>query len=379
VEVGEEADFSRARQARARAQRAEGQERTREAAIVAGCRCKAPRQKALTITMASSSPKGAGREGKHPIPSDNAAGALASFIAADPKAIVLVEQIRKIAASTATVLIQGESGTGKELVAMLVHYLGASASEPLVKIDCASLPEPLMESELFGYERGAFTGATEMKRGRLELAGSGTVLLDEISELSPVMQAKLLRVLEEKRFDRLGGAKPVTLPERLRFIAITSLDLAEAVKQKDFRDDLFYRLNVLPLVVPALRQRRNDIAPLAKYFLAHFAERHARPKRELSREALEALENYDCPGNIRELRNICERLAVAGEGTISLDDMPAHIGKGEMKQMTLAELERAYIAEVLDFTRGKKSKAAEILGISRKNLLEKRKRYKLDK
>ncbi|HEV2114066.1 MAG TPA: sigma-54 dependent transcriptional regulator [Terriglobales bacterium] len=306
---------------------------------------------------------------------------LSSYVAHDPRSLALLEQVKKVAASTATVLIRGESGTGKDLLASLIHYLGANHDEPLLKIDCASLPQELMESELFGYERGAFTGAREMKRGRLEMAGSGSIVLDEIAALSLAMQAKLLRVLEEKRFDRLGGTKPVILPEGVRVIAITNVDLERAVAERSFRDDLFYRLNVIQLILPPLRERSGDIRPLAAHLLQQLCAMHRKPQKHVSKPALAALERYAFPGNIRELRNILERCAVASESPeIALEDLPAHVRSGGAHgaQISLAEMERAYIAEVLDYTRGKKSKAAEILGISRKNLLEKRKRYKLD-
>jgi two-component system response regulator AtoC len=311
----------------------------------------------------------------------SASAILASCIAHDPKSLALLEQVKKVAASSATVLIRGESGTGKDMLASLVHYLGENRDEPFLKIDCASLPQELMESELFGYERGAFTGASEMKRGRMEMAGAGSIVLDEIAALSSAMQAKLLRVLEEKRFDRLGGTKPVVLPEGVRIIAITNVDLEAAVAEHSFREDLFYRLNVIQLVIPPLRERTGDIRPLAVHMTQQLCAMHRKPQRNLSKPALAALERYAFPGNVRELRNILERSVVSGGSSeIGLEDLPAHVRSGgaHSAKMSLAEMERAYIAEVLDYTRGRKSKAAEILGISRKNLLEKRKRYKLD-
>ena len=309
--------------------------------------------------------------------------AQAGFIAADPVSVALVDQIRKIAPTTSTVLIQGESGVGKDVAASLLHYLGPHPEEPLLKIDCASLPPSLMESELFGYERGAFTGAAERKRGRLELAGAGTIVLDEVAALSLAMQAKLLRVLEERRFDRLGGSQPVVISDSVRIIAISNLDLDQAVKRREFREDLYYRLHVVPLRIPPLRQRPGDIFPLAEHFLDQLATAHARQRRKFSASAARLLEQYSFPGNVRELRNLIERLLIS-----AMSASPAEISPGDLtalmplkdasKKMTLEELERAYIADVLDFTRGRKSKAAEILGISRKTLLEKRKRYKLD-
>jgi len=302
-------------------------------------------------------------------------------VAHDPKTLKLLEQAGKVAPTEATVLIRGESGTGKDLLAELIHFLSSFANqragEPFVKIDCASLPHELVESELFGYEKGAFTGATEAKRGRLELAGAGTLVLDEIAALSMPAQAKLLRVIEERKFDRLGGARPIAVAARL--IALTNIDLEHAVARRTFREDLYYRLNVVPLVVPPLRERPGDIAPLAEHLVAQLAEVHRKPRPALSAAALRALEDYQFPGNVRELRNLLERAVVYGTGTeIRVEDLPGHVAGAKAKKQTLEELERAYIAEVLEHTRGKKSQAAAILGISRKTLLEKRKRYGLD-
>ncbi|HKU20398.1 MAG TPA: sigma-54 dependent transcriptional regulator [Terriglobales bacterium] len=310
-----------------------------------------------------------------PAPATPAQQILSSWIAADPLSLELLEKAKRVAASASTVLIRGESGVGKELLASLIHYLGAGRDEPLVKIDCASLPRELMESELFGYERGAFTGATQTKRGRLELAGAGTLVLDEIAALTPAMQAKLLRVLEEKRFERLGGNRPVTLAARI--IALTNSELEQAVAAGAFRQDLFYRLNVIPLVVPPLRERRGDIRPLIGHFIPRLAELHRRSAPQVSPAALALLQAYDYPGNVRELRNLLERVLVQSQSPqIHPADLP-QLPAGS-PTMTLKERERAYIAEVLDATRGKKGRAAEILGISRKTLLEKRKRYRLD-
>jgi transcriptional regulator with PAS, ATPase and Fis domain len=309
---------------------------------------------------------------------------LAAYAAADPASLRLLENIKKIAAADSTVLIHGESGTGKDLIASLIHYLGPSPEQPLVKIDCASLPHELLESELFGFERGAFTGATQMKRGRLELAGNGTLILDEIATLSLAMQAKLLRVIEERRFDRLGGSRPIRVDARI--IALTNINLADAVARRGFREDLFYRLNVVPLEVLPLRERPGDIPAIATRLLSQFAETHKRKSIRLSPEALAALQTYAFPGNVRELRNLLERtlfnanLHSDGDSKITVQDLPVHVrstGPGAKVKPSLEDLERAYIAEILDYTRGKKSKAAEILGITRKTLLEKRKKYDL--
>jgi two-component system response regulator AtoC len=305
---------------------------------------------------------------------------LASWVAADPRSLALLEQVKKIAPASSTVLVGGESGTGKDLLAEMLHYLGAHPEQPLVKIDCASLPLELVESELFGYEKGAFTGASQAKPGRLELAGAGTLVLDEIAALSPAIQAKLLRVIEERRFERLGGGRPLKVEARM--IALTHVDLERAVAERAFREDLYYRLNVIPLLIPPLRERRADIRPLVAHLLKRLAEVYHKPRLAAAPAALAALEQYAWPGNVRELRNLLERaVALGGGGEIGLDDLPPQVRRaaapgGESKR-SLEEVERAYIAEVLDAARGKKGRAAEILGISRKTLLEKRKKYKL--
>jgi two-component system, NtrC family, response regulator AtoC len=303
------------------------------------------------------------------------------WIAVDPKSLTLLEQAHKIAASRSTVLIRGESGVGKDLLAAVIHYLGAGlAEDPLVKIDCASLPHELMESELFGYEPGAFTGATHLKRGRLELAEAGTIVLDEISALTPAMQAKLLRVIEDKRYHRLGGNSATGIEVKARIIALSNTDLEQAVARRTFREDLFYRLNVIPLIVQPLRERSADIRPLVRHLLSQLSGSQGSAKH-FSDTALFALERYGFPGNVRELRNVIERCLVhASKPEIGVEDLPANITRGEKthKMKSLEEVERDHIAAVLDHTRGKKSKAAEVLGISRKNLLEKRKKYKLD-
>ena len=299
--------------------------------------------------------------------------------AVDPSSLKVMELARKVAGTAATVLIRGESGTGKDQLAQLIHYLSPAREQPFLKIDCASLPAELVESELFGHERGAFTGAESLKRGRLELAGNGTIVLDEVAALTVAVQAKLLRVIEEKKFERLGGSETLQIGARL--IALTNADLERAVERRHLREDLYYRLNVFPIVVPPLRSRPADILPLARHLLENICALHRLPKRSLSPGAASALEAYDFPGNVRELKNMLERAAIYAPGQeIGADLLPAHLGGREKKETktTLQEMERQYIAEVLDYTRGKKTRAAQILGISRKTLLEKRKRYHLD-
>lgn len=308
-----------------------------------------------------------------------AASAAAAWVAADPQSEQLFALVRRVAQTPTTVLIRGESGTGKDLLAQLLHLLGPHAAEPSVKIDCASLPPELLESELFGYERGAFTGADHAKPGRLELAGRGTLVLDEVAALGLPLQAKLLRVLEEKRFERLGGNTPIVIEARL--VALTNADLEEAVAARRFREDLFYRLNVLPLRIPPLRERRADIEPLAERFLALLADVHRRPAPRLSPAARQMLIAYDFPGNARELRNLLERALVNCTGDeIAATDLPGQLGgRGEpLGEKTLEQMEKEWIAAALERHRGRKSETAAALGISRKTLLEKRKRYQLD-
>ncbi|MGE5206929.1 MAG: sigma-54 interaction domain-containing protein, partial [Chlamydiota bacterium] len=286
-----------------------------------------------------SSASNTGSAAAAPAPSSSPEQILASWIAADPLSLDLMDKVRRVAASTSTVLIRGESGTGKELLAWVIHHLSAGRDEPLVKIDCASLPRELMESELFGYERGAFTGASQMKRGRLELAGAGTLVLDEIAALTPAMQAKLLRVLEDKRFERLGGNRSISLAARI--IALTNADLEKAVAEGAFRQDLFYRLNVIPLAVPPLRERRGDIPPLIAHFLRQLTELHRRPAAKISAASVALLESYEFPGNVRELRNLLERALIQGQNPeITPADLPQRLRESSPGKMTLEQLER---------------------------------------
>lgn len=303
--------------------------------------------------------------------------ALRGFIAADRVTVKLLADLERIAQADSTVLITGESGTGKDLIASVLHYM-RRPQEPLTKIDCAALPPELFESELFGYEKGAFTGASAMKRGRLELAENGTVIFDEVSSLTLPLQAKLLRVLEDRRFMRLGGTRPLEL--RARIVATSNSDLGAQVEGGAFRRDLYYRLNVVPISLPPLRERRADIMPLAHQFLRTAAEARGAKTPELTSGAARGLVDYDYPGNIRELRNIMQRVMLRVPGEIRAEDVEPLLAKrGAVPPMlSLEEVERRHIAEVLDRCRGKKGKAAEVLGISRKNLLEKRKKYGLD-
>lgn len=303
------------------------------------------------------------------------------WVGEDPASDQLRETAARLAGTSSTLLIRGESGTGKDLLAEIIHYLGPCRSLPLLKIDCASLPETLVESELFGYEKGAFTGAGAAKPGRLELAEGGTLVLDEVAALTPAMQARLLRVVDQRTFERLGGT--ATLKLKARIIAQTAADLEGAVREGSFREDFYFRLNVVPVTVPPLRERRGDIRPLAEHFCARLGRLHGLPARAIAPAAMARLERYDFPGNARELRNIIERALVeAGGGNIQVKHLPSTWNGSSLSEdgekPSLVAVEKDYIREVLQFTRGRKSQAAKILGISRKTLLEKRKRYRLD-
>jgi two-component system response regulator AtoC len=281
----------------------------------------------------------------------------------------------RVAATDANVLVTGESGAGKDALALHLHAQSPRAGGPFVRIDCAALPAELLEAELFGYERGAFTGATAAKPGRLEAAHKGTLVLDEIAHLPRDAQAKLLRVIERREFERLGGRRTVRVDARL--LALTNVDLDDAVRRRAFREDLFYRLNVVRIHIPPLRERREDVGPLAEKFLSAYAAKHGRPARRFDSDALAALGLYDFPGNVRELANVVERAVIVSDGReVGAKDLPeavlAAAGNRARRERrpTLAELEAEYIREVLAAARGNKSEAARVLGISRKNLYE---------
>jgi two-component system, NtrC family, response regulator AtoC len=289
----------------------------------------------------------------------------------------------RVATTDANVLVTGESGAGKDALALHIHRQSKRAAAAFVKIDCAALPAELLEAELFGYERGAFTGATESKPGRLEAAHKGTLVLDEIAHLSTDAQAKLLRVIERREFERLGGRRTVRVDARL--VALTNVDLDEAVRRRAFRPDLFYRLNVVRIHVPPLRERREDVRKLARGFLQTYAAKHGRRALKIDPEALQLLETYDFPGNVRELAHVLERAVIVADGErVEVEHLPepvraaASLQRRRDARMTLAELEAAYIAETLAAVRGNKSEAARLLGISRKNLYEKLARYGRD-
>lgn len=304
------------------------------------------------------------------------------WIAVDPASRRVLELAEKVVDASTTVLITGESGTGKDQLARWIHERGARHDAPLLKIDCASLPSELVESELFGHERGAFTGAAARKLGRLEMAQAGTIVLDEVAALAPGMQAKLLRVLEERKFERLGGNETLDMDARL--MALTNTNLTKAVRSGRFREDLFFRLNVLAIEVPPLRERKGDIAELAGYFLARLGPVHGRTDIALDAATLKFLEGYEWPGNVRELKNAIEHaLVFAKEANLQMADFPEIVRAGKAirgpvgRLRALEDIEREAIKETLEATHYKIGKAADILGISRKTLLEKRKKYGL--
>ena len=290
----------------------------------------------------------------------------------------VLDFIQRAAPTPMTVLVQGETGTGKELVASALHYGSQRRNAPFIAINCAALPENLVESELFGHEKGAFTGAIARKKGRFELADGGTVFLDEVGELSLSCQAKLLRLLEERCFERVGGTSPIKV--EVRIIAATNRNLQEAVEAKEFREDLFYRLNVLNVLIPPLRQRTDDILPLVDFFIANNPA-GGRPKK-MTKKAEKKLLSYSWPGNVRQLRNVIESALVLGEGKeIRPDDLvlPENAGlsprAADWEPMSLQALERQHVLRVLEHTEGNKKKAAELLGIERCTLYSKLKNY----
>lgn len=281
----------------------------------------------------------------------------------------------RVAATDANVLVTGESGAGKDAIASFIHSRSARAANAFVKIDCATLPSHLLEAELFGYERGAFTGAAEAKPGRLEAAHRGTLVLDEIAYLPSDAQAKLLRVIETREFERLGGRRTIKVDARV--IALTNVDLAEAIGRRDFREDLFYRLNVVHIRVPPLRERGKDLPDLVRSFVKEYAAKHGRPVAAIAPAALALLRQYEFPGNVRELGNTIERAVIVATGKrLEETDLPdpvqaaVRLQQRRVQPGTLAEIEAEYVAEILAATNGNKTEAARILGISRKNLYE---------
>jgi DNA-binding NtrC family response regulator len=322
-----------------------------------------------------------------PDPAASSQGPLAKFgfIGSSRAVDAVEERIRLIAPTRTTVLLYGETGTGKELIAEGIHQLSPRAGKPLVKLNCAELAESVMESELFGHERGAFTGAVSRRRGRFETASGGTLFLDEVSEIPTSTQIKLLRVLERQEFERVGGSNPIRVDVRL--IGATNRNLRDLVEQGFFREDLFHRLNVANIRVPALRDRPEDIAPLVRHFITEFNRANHKAVRGVTREALRHLVSYGWPGNVRELRNLVEGLVVFSLGRTSIEasDLPAHIrqtgtsGRELVLRvgMSLEEIERAALEETLRDSGYDKKRAAEVLGVGLRTIYRKMKKYRL--
>ncbi len=304
------------------------------------------------------------------------------MIGASPRMQEVFQLIRKVAPLDCNVIIQGESGTGKELVARLIHRESPRRDRPFVAFNCGGFTEELIASELFGYERGAFTGAIATKIGILETAHRGTVFMDEIGDMPPSMQGKLLRVIQEKSITRVGGNRPIQLD--LRFIAATNKDLKRAVAEGRFREDLFFRLNVVQITLPSLMERQEDIPLLLQYFLGHFSQRFAKKITGIDKAAREVLRAYSYPGNVRELQNIIERAVALAEGdTLTLEDLPLDLQEltipSESHWTTLEEQEKECIRKVLQFTRHHLGESARILDLPRTTLWRKIKKYGLSK
>ena len=316
-----------------------------------------------------------------------------NIISDHEKMLAIFEIVEKVADSDSTVLVYGESGTGKELIARALHYNSHRQDKPLIPINCGAIPEELLESELFGYEKGAFTGAASSRIGRFELAHTGTIFLDEIGEMSPSLQVKLLRVLQEREFERVGGTR--TIKVDVRIIAATNKDLEAMVEKNEFREDLFYRLNVIPIELPALRERRSDIPLLVQHFMEHFNAQKHRDIEGVLPEALERLTAYHWPGNVRELENVIERITILkGSGVIALEDLPEKImrsfksggmvpnidvpDEGLDFDAVVQTFEKHLLTRALDKTHGVKAKAAVLLHMNRTTLVEKVKKLRLE-
>ena len=285
----------------------------------------------------------------------------------------------QVAPQTTTVLLTGESGTGKEVIARFIHRRSPRGADPFVAVNCAALAETILESELFGHEKGAFTGATQTRRGRFELAHGGTLFLDEVGEMSVNTQPKLLRVLEEHQFERVGGSRTIIVD--VRVIAATNKDLSAALEEKSFREDLFYRLNVFPIHIPPLRERREDILPLANFFINRISSRMGHGLITLADETRNLLQQYDWPGNVREMENAIERaLIVSGGSSILPGDLPLRRESGDLnspKPTTLAEIEKSAILAALTRNGGDRRSTAEELKISLRTLQYRLKEYGL--
>ena len=301
--------------------------------------------------------------------------------------------IKTIAPTDATVLVRGETGTGKELIATAIHNLSRRSNGPLIKLNCAAISETLLESELFGHEKGAFTDAKEMRKGRFELADGGTLFLDEIGDISPTLQVKLLRILQEQEFERVGGVK--TIKTNVRLVAATNRNLEEMVQGREFREDLFYRLNVIPINLPPLRERYEDVKLIIEQYLGRFIKEH-RKNMYISKAAIELLLDYPWPGNIRELQNTMERIVLICPNGEILSEMLAHVlplnyqrlymqpelakisSNGLITQKDLQKIEQQSIIQALKESNGIQAKAARALGITVRQIIYKIKQYKIE-
>ncbi len=316
-----------------------------------------------------------------------------NFVGDSPQMHKVFRTIEKVADSDSTILIFGESGTGKELVAKAIHYHSSRRDKPLIPVNCGAIPEELLESELFGHEKGAFTHAIRTRIGRFEMANGGTIFLDEIAEMSPQLQVKLLRVLQEQEFERLGGMR--TIKCDVRIIAATNKDLEKAVKKGTFREDLYYRLKVIPIQIPPLRERRGDIPLLVHHFLEQMNKAKKKKIRGISKEAMEILEAYDWPGNVRELENVIERMVILAESDyLTVEDLPERIARtrvslkpeasvipdeGVSLSHAVSEYEKKLIISALEKTGWVKNRAAKLLKMNRTTLVEKIKKQGIER
>lgn len=348
-----------------------------------------------TFTLGENSMSGSNLTPTKIIPISAPAAAFKDIIGQSQSMKNIFRIVEKVAVSDTTVMLNGETGTGKGMIARAIHECSARRSKPFIQINCGATPEGLLESEFFGYRRGAFTGAVTDKPGKFEMAQGGTIFLDEIGDMSSDLQVKVLRVLEEGEFERVGGHE--TIKSDARIIAATHRDLEEEVQKARFREDLYYRLYVIPIMLPSLRERRTDIPLLASHFLAEFAQKNRKPVMGVALEALHMLVDHAWPGNVRELRNLIERIVVLKEGdrllpedlppkmAIKMDQARMHIGaqpvgaEGLPFQTAVSEFEKALILGALEKTNWVKNRAAELLQIKRTTLVEKIKRYSLEK
>jgi DNA-binding NtrC family response regulator len=315
-----------------------------------------------------------------------------NIISDHEKMQAIFAQIEKVADTDSTVIIYGESGTGKELIARALHYNSYRQDKPLIPINCGAIPEELLESELFGHEKGSFTGATALRQGRFELAHGGTIFLDEIGEMRPALQVKLLRVLQEREFERIGGTR--TIKVDVRILAATNKNLEDLVERQQFRDDLYWRLNVIPITIPPLRERLSDIPLLVAHFITHFNAEKKQSLTGITPEAMQMLQSYHWPGNVRELENTMERIAILkGNGMIVPEDLPEKVFRPLLSRSapgvtipddgidfdtTVETFEKQLLLQALAKAGGVKSKAAHLLHMNRTTLVEKVKKFRLE-